>query len=63
MSITQIRANLQTIKSNEIIKKYVNQLPFAKNHLRIVDNLYERFENLTTINDFVTSTLNNLAQI
>ena len=72
--ITQIRANLQTIKSNEIIKKYLNQLPFAENHLRIVDNLYERFEKhisdskfnekyLTTINDFVTSTLNNLAQI
>ena len=72
--ITQIRANLQTIKSNEIIKKYLNQLPFAENHLRIVDNLYERFEKhisdskfnekyLTTINDFVTSTLTNLAQI
>ena len=44
MIITQIRANLQTIKSNEIIKKYLNQLPFAKNHLKIVDNLYKRLE-------------------
>ena len=57
MIITQIRANLQTIKSNEIIKKHLNQLPFAKNHLKIVNNLYERFEKLTKIKDFVTSAL------
>ena len=44
MIITQIRANLQTIKTNKIIKKYLNQLPFTRNNLKIVDNLYKRFE-------------------
>ena len=49
--ITQIRANLQIIKSNEMIKKYLKQLPFAENHLRIIDNLYERLEK--HISDFL----------
>ena len=72
--ITQIRANLQTIKSNEVIKKYLKQLPFAENHLRIIDNLYERLEKhisdslfnqkyLPIINNFVTSSINDLNQI
>ncbi len=72
--ITQIRVNLQTIKSNEVIKKYLKQLPFAENHLRIIDNLYERLEKhisdslfnqkyLPIINNFVTSSINDLNQI
>ena len=72
--ITQVRANLQTIKSNKIIEKYKKQLTFAENHLRIIDNLYERLEKhisdsffnenfLPSINNYVNHTYNNLNQI
>ena len=72
--ITQVRSNLQTIKSNKIIKKYIKQLPFAESHLRIIDNLYERLEKhisdslfnenyLPTINNYVSQTYNYLNQI
>ena len=71
--ITQVRTSLQTIKSNEIIKKYSKQLQFAESHLRIIDNLYERLDKhisdsifnkkyLPIINNYVTSTYNNLIQ-
>ena len=72
--ITQIRANLQSIKSNEIIKKYIKQLPFTENHLRIIDNLYERLDShisdalfnknyLPIINNYVDKTYNYLISI
>ena len=71
--ITQVRTSLQTIKSNEIIKKYSKQLQFADSHLRIIDNLYERLDKhisdsifnkkyLPIINNYITSTYNNLIQ-
>ena len=72
--ITQVRAKLQTIKSNQVIKRYIKQLPFAENHLRIIDNLYERLEKhisdslfnqnyLSTINNYVSQTYDNINQI
>ena len=72
--INQIRTNLQSIKSSVILKKYIKQLPFAENHLRIIDNLFTRLDKhisdslfnakyLTTINNYVNSAINNLNAI
>ena len=72
--INQIRANLQSIKSSEIIKKYITQLSFAENHFRIVDNLFTRFEKhisdtlfnknyLPIINNYINTEINNLNQL
>ena len=72
--INQIRTNLQSIKSSVILKKYIKQLPFAENHLRIIDNLFTRLEKhisdalfntkyLTKINNYVNSAINNLNSI
>ena len=72
--INQIRSNLQSIKSNSIIKKYINQFKFTESHLRIIDTLYERFDKhisdslfnknyLPLINNYVNTTYNNLIQI
>ena len=72
--ITQIRANLQSIKSSGIIKQYINQFPFTESHLRIIDNLYERLNNhisdslfnknyLPIINNYVNTIYNYLIQI
>lgn len=35
--ITNIRGFLQTIKSNEVIKKYSNILPFSETHLKVIN--------------------------
>ncbi|MBQ3894286.1 MAG: hypothetical protein II739_03070, partial [Clostridia bacterium] len=72
--ITQIRTSLQTIKSNEIIKKYSKHLSFVENQLRIIDNLYERLDKyisdslfnekyLSTINNFINSKYSYLTEI
>ena len=72
--ITQIRSNLQTVKSSEIIQKYINQLPFAEKHLKIIDNLYIKLEKfisdslfnnkyLPSINNFISTTYNTLNKI
>jgi hypothetical protein len=69
--INQIRSFLQKIKSNSIIKKYKNQLSFSEAHLRVVDNLFARFDKyisdtlfnknyLTKINNYISNTKKNL---
>ena len=71
--INQIRILLQSIKSNEVLKKYYNELPFAEEHLLNIDNLYIRFEKyisddifnnyyLQIIKDFIQSTNKNLSE-
>ena len=61
--INQIRSFLQKIKTNSIIIKYKNHLSFSEAHLRVIDNLFARFDKyisdslfnknyLTKINNF-----------
>ena len=42
-AITQIRAFLQSIKSNSILEKYYNQLPLASKHLNAIKDLFNIF--------------------
>ena len=69
--INQIRSNLQKIKSNSMIEKYKNYLGFSEAHLRVIDNLFIRFDKyisdtlfnknyLTKINNYVSNTKNHL---
>ena len=73
-AINEIRTILQTIKSNKCINKYYNQLNFSESHLTIVQNILDRFGKnisdelfnnnyLPKINEYITSTINNLNQI
>ena len=43
-ALIQIKSYLESIKSNTLIKKYKTQLTFTENHLRIIDNLIQRFD-------------------
>ena len=42
--INQIRLLLQSIKSNKVLKKYYDELPFAEEHILNIDRLFNRFE-------------------
>ena len=72
--INQIRNNLQSIKSNSIIKKYINQFEFGERHLKVIEALYEKFDKhisdslfnknyLPLINNFFNTAYNNLIKI
>ena len=41
--VNQIRAQLQSIKSNKILEKYYKQLPTAENHLNSIKDLFNIF--------------------
>ena len=69
--INQIRSFLQKIKSNSIIEKYKNHLSFSEAHLRVIDNLFTRFDKyisdslfnknyLAKINNYISNTNKNL---
>ena len=69
--ITNIRELLQSIKSNEVIKKYSNSLPFAETHLKVINDLFSRLDEyisdnlfnkkyLPRINNYITSKINSL---
>ena len=69
--INQIRSFLQKIKTNPIIEKYKNHLSFSEAHLRVIDNLFARFDKyisdslfnknyLTKINNYISNTAKNL---
>ena len=69
--INQIRSFLQKIKANPIIEKYKNHLSFSEAHLRVIENLFVRFDKyisdslfnknyLTTINNYIFNTTENL---
>ena len=72
--INQIRALLQSIKSNQVLQKYYKQLPTAEKHLNSIKELFEIFEQyfsdsvfninyLPSIDNFIQKTNNNLNQI
>ena len=42
--ITEIRKKLQSIKSNDIMKKYSKQIAFTESHTRMIELLFERFD-------------------
>ena len=50
--ISQIRLILQSIKSNEILKKYSKNLPSAENHLNYINYLFETFNRHISDNTF-----------
>ena len=72
--INNFRKNLQSIKSNSIIKKYSEQKdlsPIFESHLLIIDPLFLRINDyisdlifnthyLPTINKYITNTINNI---
>ena len=69
--INQIRSFLQKIKMNSIIEKYKNHLSFSEAHLRVIDNLFTKFDKyisdslfnknyLSKINNYISNTKNNL---
>ena len=69
-----IKKNLQSIKLNEIIKKYNKQITFLENHSRIIKLLIERFDDyfsdelfsqqyLPTINNYINSLNKQLDKI
>ena len=73
-AITQVRANLQTIKSNTILEKYYKQLPSAENHLNTINDLFEIFNRhisdsnynmkfLPLINNYIKGTNDKLNKI
>ena len=72
--INQIRSFLQKIKTNSIIEKYKNHLRFSETHLRVINNLFTRFDKyisdslfnenyLSKINNYVSKTLKNLGNL
>ena len=72
--VNQIRAQLQSIKSNKILEKYYKQLPTAENHLNSIKDLFNIFDKrfsdsifnedfLPAINIFIEATNNNIKQI
>ena len=75
--INQIRKNLQSIKSNSIIKMYSEQKdlsPIFKSHLNIIDPLFSRLDDyisdtffnknyLPIINKYITATINKINNI
>jgi len=50
--INQIRASLQSIKSNKILENYYNQLPSAKKHINSIQELFEIFNRHITDDTF-----------
>ena len=69
--INQIRSYLQKIKSNSIIEKYKNHLSFCDANLRIIDELFVKFDKyisdslfnknyLPIINNYISNTIQNL---
>ena len=72
--VNQIRAQLQSIKSNKILEKYYKQLPTAENHLNSIKDLFTIFErhfsdsnfndvSLPTINKYIQITNDNIKEI
>ena len=69
--INQVRSFLQKIKANSIIEKYKNHLSFSEAHLRVIDNLFIRFDKyisdslfnknyLPIINNYISNSTKNL---